>query len=198
MRQNNVKHRLLIAVLALLLVILSACDIPELTTQTNRTTIETTGKWSNPQVRIVEVEVTKVSDGDTIRATVDGKNQRIRLIGINSPEIAHPDDGIEAEYFGQEAFAYTKEMLEGKRVYLSFDEAMHDQYGRILAYVWLESPKGNEEDYAFAEKHQFNCLLLKNGYAKFVRIPPNLTFAKIHKELANSAREAKIGLWSDP
>ena len=162
------------------------------------TSIETSGQWSNPEVRVVEVEVSKVSDGDTIRATVDGKNQRVRLIGIDSPELAHPDDGIEEEYSGAEAFAYTKEMLEGETVYLSFDEEMYDQYDRILAYLWINDPRGYEEDYAFAKEYQFNCLLLEQGYAKFVRIPPNLTFASIHKALADDAKAEKAGLWAEP
>lgn len=155
-------------------------------------------KWSNPNVRVVKVEVTKVSDGDTIRATVDGKNQRVRLIGINSPEIAHPEDGIAEQFYGEEAFAYTKEMLEGRTVYLSFDEESHDQYERILAYLWLEDPRGFEEDFEYAKQYQFNCMLLEQGYAKFVRIPPNLTFSKLHQALARDAEDQGIGMWAKP
>lgn len=214
--KRQMKRMVRMGLVLILVLQLTGCDVlgkallSELSTQNAETQTErpstsskgsqteTSGQWSNPDVRVVEVEVTKVSDGDTIRATVDGKNQRIRLIGIDSPELAHPDDGIEEEYYGQEAFAFTKEMLEGERVYLSFDEETYDQYDRILAYLWLEDPRGYEEDYEYAEEYQFNCLLLEQGYAKYVRIPPNLTFAKIHKELSDAARAEKIGLWAEP
>lgn len=176
----------------------SAVTIAPSQTDLEGSVTSSVSKWSNPNVRVVKVEVTKVSDGDTIRATVDGKNQRVRLIGINSPEIAHPEDGIAEQFYGEEAFAYTKEILEGRTVYLSFDEESHDQYDRILAYLWLEDPHGFEEDFEYAKQYQFNCLLLEQGYAKFVRIPPNLTFAKLHQALAREAEEQRIGMWAKP
>ncbi len=152
--------------------------------------------WSNPDVRVVEVFVSKVSDGDTIRATVDGKNQRVRLIGVDCPEIAHPEDGIKEEFFGAEAFTYTKKTLEGKKVYLSFDEEERDQYDRLLAYLWLKNPRGFEEDFEYAKEFQFNCMLIENGYAKSIKVPPNLTFYSLHRALSREAKESKRGLWS--
>lgn len=198
--------RLLSALGLVLSLVLTSCDVPISSIPHETENVKTSSKaeesgfssseWSNPAVRVVEVTVTKVSDGDTIRATVDGKNQRVRLIGVDSPEIAHPENGIKEEYYGEEAFAYTRDMLEGKKVFLSFDKEERDRYGRLLAYLWLENPRGFEEDFDFAKKHQFNCLLIENGYAKSVKFPPNLTFYSLQKALSLEAKEAKRGLWA--
>ncbi len=82
--------------------------------------------------------VTRVVDGDTI---IVGARERIRLIGVDTPETKHPQKPV--EYFGLEGTAFTKKMVEGKRVRLEFDQANNkishkDRYKRTLAYVFLE------------------------------------------------------------
>lgn len=85
---------------------------------------------------LVPASVVRVVDGDTIVCDVDGKEIKVRLIGIDTPETVHPDK--EVEYFGAEASAYTTEMLDGQDVSLEYDVEPTDRYGRDLAYVWLE------------------------------------------------------------
>ncbi len=71
--------------------------------------------------RLAEAEwrlVTRVVDGDTI---IVGARERVRLIGVDTPETKHPQKPV--EYFGKEATAFTKKMVEGKRVRLEFDQA---------------------------------------------------------------------------
>ena len=80
-------------------------------------------------------QVTRVIDGDTI--VLDG-DERVRLIGVDTPETVHPQKPV--EYFGKEASAFTRRMVEGDRVRLEYEQGMprEDRYGRTLAYVYLE------------------------------------------------------------
>ena len=82
--------------------------------------------------------VTRVVDGDTI---IVGAGERVRLIGVDTPETKDPRKPV--EYYGKEATAFTKKMVQGKRVRLEFDQANahighKDRYRRTLAYVFLE------------------------------------------------------------
>ena len=83
--------------------------------------------------------VTRVIDGDTLTVQCPGKKlEKIRLIGVNTPETKHPNKPV--QYFGKEASTFTKRMADGKKVRLEFDPAYTTQghrgkYGRLLAYV---------------------------------------------------------------
>src|SRR4030042_6833798 len=76
--------------------------------------------------------VKRVIDGDTLLLT---NGERVRLIGVDTPETKHPKKPVER--FGKEAYLFTKEMVEGKEVRLEFDQQRKDRYGRLLAYVYL-------------------------------------------------------------
>lgn len=80
----------------------------------------------NAKYRII-----KIVDGDTIRIEYLGVNERVRLIGVDTPE---PD-----EEFGEAAAAFTRNLLKGESVYLRFDTLKRDMYGRLLAYVYRAS-----------------------------------------------------------
>src|SRR6266540_2534149 len=95
---------------------------------------------SEPGVTSGEFEyVQRVVDGDTLLL---GTGERVRLLGVNTPETVHPQKAVEA--FGKEASAYTKRMVEGKLVRLEFDPVAgrrndgKDRYSRTLAYVFLQ------------------------------------------------------------
>ena len=79
---------------------------------------------------------TRVVDGDTIIVRIEGKEERVRLIGVDTPETVHPKKSV--EYFGKEASEFTRKMVEGKKVILEYDWQRRDKYGRLLAYVYLE------------------------------------------------------------
>lgn len=125
------------------------------------------------------VYVNWVIDGDTIE-TAGG--ERIRLIGVDTPEINYQENT--AEYFAREAFRYTKKHLKGKTVYLEYDLQKRDEYGRLLAYVFLS-------DGTF-----FNAKLLAKGYARLLLISPNVKYADLYIRLAREARENRRGLWN--
>ncbi|GAB7386765.1 thermonuclease family protein [Bacillaceae bacterium] len=125
------------------------------------------------------VRVERVVDGDTF--VIEG-GERVRLIGVDTPESVKPNHPVEP--YGKEAKAFTKRMLEGKRVRLEFDVAERDRYGRLLAYVYLE-------DGTF-----YNLLLVEEGYGKVLTVPPNVEHAEEFVEAERRARQEEKGLWS--
>ncbi|HAG07630.1 MAG: Nuclease (SNase domain protein) [Clostridia bacterium 62_21] len=135
--------------------------------------------------------VTRCVDGDTVYVTLAGRTEKVRFIGINTPELRHPEKG--AEPFGREAAAYTRSRLLGKRVYLEMDVQERDKYGRLLVYVWLSPPESRTE--AEVRQKMFNAELLLNGYAQVLTIPPNVRYADMFVRLQREARAAQKGLW---
>ena len=127
------------------------------------------------------VPVTKVTDGDTIHVTYLGVDERVRLIGIDTPEV--PWYGGKGECYGVEAGLYARSRLSAKTVRLSFDQAHRDRYGRLLAYVYL----GGE---------LFNLTLVRLGYATSDAVPPDTAMAPKFSAAEREARAAGRGLWS--
>ena len=125
-------------------------------------------------------KVVRVVDGDTI---VLANGERIRYIGIDTPETKHPNKPV--QYFGKEASEANKRLVEGKMVRLEYDVQQTDRYGRTLAYVYLE-------DGTFV-----NAWLVENGYARVSTYPPNVKYQQRFLELEKKAREAKLGLWGE-
>lgn len=122
--------------------------------------------------------VKRVVDGDTF---VLSTGERVRMIGVDAPESVKPNSPV--EYYGEEASAFTKEMLTGKTIYMAKDVSDKDQYDRLLRYVYLE-------DGTF-----FNLLLIQEGYANMVTFPPDVKYADLFRDAEKSAREKKTGLW---
>ncbi|MGQ0521693.1 MAG: thermonuclease family protein [Actinomycetota bacterium] len=128
-------------------------------------------------------EVTRVVDGDTIRVRLDGTEERVRLIGIDTPE-THGRGGLR-ECFGEEASRHLKELLPpGTAVRLVRDVEARDRYGRLLAYVY------RHRDGLFV-----NLALARDGYAAVLTYPPNVAHAPEFVEAVRSARMAGRGLW---
>lgn len=84
----------------------------------------------------IEVTVSRVIDGDTFIADVNGTEERIRLILIDTPETVHPTKAVQP--YGKEASAFSKKTLENQSVYLEYDQEKRDKYDRLLAYVFLK------------------------------------------------------------
>ncbi|OPX84595.1 MAG: Thermonuclease precursor [Pelotomaculum sp. PtaB.Bin104] len=144
-------------------------------------------------VKTVQAEIVSVTDGDTVVVNLDGREEKVRFIGVNAPEIAHQGLGIQEQPYGQEAAAYTREQLSGKAVWLEFDVQERDKYGRLLAYVWLEPPVSDSEEEVRAK--MFNARLLLDGYAQVMTVPPNVKYADLFVKLQQEARESGKGLW---
>lgn len=143
-------------------------------------------------LNLIKVKITSVVDGDTARARFpDGSEERVRFIGVDAPEINDPVKGVEP--FGPEAEVYARSHLAGKTLWLEFDVAERDQYGRILAYLWLSIP-GEINDREIREK-MFNARLLIEGYAVQVIFPPNVKYVDYFYTYAAEARDNNRGLW---
>ena len=130
---------------------------------------------SNSQILIC----TRVVDGDTIIIT---NGERVRLIGVDTPETKHPRKPV--EYYGKEATAFTNRMVSGKVVKLKYDQQRRDKYGRLLAYVYLM-----DGTFLNAEK-------IKQGYGyAYTKFP--FKYLEEFRQYEKEAREAKRGLWAD-
>lgn len=129
-------------------------------------------------------EVVRVVDGDTIVVRLDGGEERVRLLGIDTPESVDPRSPVEC--FGKEAAAHTASLLPvGTPVRLVRDVEARDRYDRLLAYVY------RVDDGTFV-----NLRLVEDGYAAVLTYPPNVAHADEFVAAASQAREAGRGLWS--
>lgn len=147
-----------------------------------------------PATKVLPAVVTKVVDGDTACMDVGRTVERVRFIGVDTPETKHPTVGVEP--YGEEASAFTERSLAGRKVYLELDVQERDKYGRLLAYVWLEPPTSGSEDEVRSK--MFNARLLLEGYAQVMTIPPNVKYADMFVKFQREAREAGKGLWGIP
>lgn len=136
--------------------------------------------------------VKKAVDGDTLKLS-DGR--KVRLIGIDTPEVHYSNkllkdakksnkDVKDIQDMGKKAWAFTKKLVEGKKVRLEYDVDRKDRYGRTLAYVYLE-------DNTFV-----NARIVEEGYAQVMTYPPNVKYADLFVDLQRKARESGKGLWA--
>jgi len=134
--------------------------------------------WSTPAP--VEGTVVRVVDGDTIHVRIGARVEKVRYIGVNTPEVHHPTRGEEPG--GREAAEVNRRLVEGQAVRLELDMQERDRYGRLLAYVWIGDLMINAE-------------LVRLGYAQVMTIPPNVCYQEMFLKLQREAREAGRGLW---
>jgi micrococcal nuclease len=125
-------------------------------------------------------EVVEIVDGDTIVVSLDGETERVRYIGIDTPESVAPDQPVEC--FGHAASAANARLVEGEVVELLFDRELRDAYGRLLAYV-------------YADDLLVNADLVERGFARTLEIPPNTAKAELLERLEVAAGRAGRGLW---
>ena len=134
-----------------------------------QTVTEDNGTW----------RVIRVVDGDTL---VLQNDERVRLIGVDTPETKHPTKPVEP--FGPEASSFTKRAVEGKVVQLRFDREKRDRYQRLLAYVYVGDWCLNEE-------------LIRAGYSECItRYPFDRSMKARFKLAEDQAKTSRRGLWS--
>ena len=130
-------------------------------------------------------KVLKVVDGDTFTIKRDGKETKVRMIGIDAPESVAPDEyGKPNTKEGKNAAEYLKKLINDKNVYLEFDLDTYDQYSRLLAYVYLSD-----------ETTMVQELLLSEGYVQVMTIQPNVKYQDRFLTLQRQARESGKGFW---
>ena len=136
-----------------------------------------------PERTVVEGDgeylVERVVDGDTL---VLAGGEKVRLIGVDTPETKHPTKPVEP--FGPEASAFTKEAVEGLAVTLKFDREKYDRYQRLLAYVYRDDWCLNEE-------------LIRNGLSECVtKYPFDSSMKERFRQAEDQARRDRRGIWS--
>jgi micrococcal nuclease len=149
----------------------------------------------NPDTYKEVGRVLRVVDGDTllvqIEQTTSGLQQnsvgaqKVRLIGINSPESVDPRKAVEC--FGREASLFAKKIAEGKKIFLEPDHTQGDvdKYNRLLRYVYVEN-----------EKITLNQNMIEEGYAYEYTYRKPYLYQKLFKEVEKNARANKVGLWN--
>ena len=124
-------------------------------------------------------------DGDTIVVRVEGHDERVRYIGMDTPETVKPNTPVQC--FGPQAHDLNARLLgaPGVPLTLRFDRELRDRYGRLLAYVY------RARDGLFV-----NAQLVAAGVARTLTIAPNTAHVAQFGALAQAARAAGRGLWS--
>ena len=129
--------------------------------------------------------VLKIIDGDTIEVEIDGTAEKVRLLGINTPEVVDPRKPVEC--FGREASAKAHELLDGREVELEADatQADRDKYNRLLRYLRTK------------EGLFYNLEIIKLGYAYEYTYDLPYKYQAQFKAAQTEAQNKKIGLWAD-
>ena len=141
----------------------------------------TLGSYKTGEPELTEpVKVERVIDGDTIVISGD---ITVRLIGIDAPESVHPDESKNTTY-GESASLYLKILLEDKEVQLEYDIDQEDDYGRTLAYIYLDGEMVNEK-------------LLRDGIAKIMTISPNTKYLSRLQDAELEAKDNNAGFWNN-
>jgi micrococcal nuclease len=132
--------------------------------------------------------VSRVVDGDTVHVERDGVDLTVRLVGVNAPESVKPNAPVEC--FGPQASDFAKAQLTGRAVRLEFDpsQGRTDQYGRTLAYLWVERPGTTPT--------LFNRTAVRQGYAFERQYGPTPPAWKAELRAAQkAAQKHRAGLW---
>lgn len=128
----------------------------------------------------VQALVLSVTDGDTARMLIAGRERSVRYIGIDTPESVIP--GERPECFGKRAARLNERLVEGQRVRLVFGDERRDLYDRLLAYVYRRG-------------RLVNAQIIRRGYARTLAIAPNTDLAERFARLQQAAANAGRGLW---
>jgi micrococcal nuclease len=124
------------------------------------------------------VRVERALDGDSL-LLADGR--QVRLIGINAPEFGK--DGSPPQPLAVEAYRRLSQLLERRSVLLRYSLEKSDRYGRVLAYAFT------------SDGQDVQALLLREGLAWFVAIPPNTAHAESYRGAESEARAKQLGIW---
>lgn len=177
------KKTLLKFFLAVLFLILSAYlyKTPEVKKQKNPS------PTAAIKVQTSSAKVVRVIDGDTIE--IEG-GQKIRYIGIDTPELHHPSKKVQC--FAKEAYEENKNLVEGRIITLEKDVSDTDRYGRLLRYVYLPPDVGETTHSGLL----VNDYLVRRGFAVIATFPPDVARQDEFVRAQHEARENQRGLWS--
>lgn len=153
-------------------------------TETPAVQAKTQPTTAQPSSQYTYYSVTEVVDGDTIKISMNGKVETLRLIGMDTPETVDPRKPVQC--FGKEASNKAKELLSGKKVRIEMDptQGERDKYDRLLAYVY-------RDDGLF-----YNKAMIEQGYAHEYTYNTPYKYQTEFKTAQKTAQTAQVGLWS--
>ena len=131
-----------------------------------------------------KVEFVKCVDGDTFRVMLEGEERLVRMIAVDTPELAKNEN--KAEYYAEEASKYTcDKVTNAKKIELEFDPKSDkvDKYDRVLAWVYVDGKLLQEE-------------LVKNGYAKIAYLYDDYKYTSLLQEKQELASAKEKGIWN--
>ena len=149
----------------------------------------------------------RVTDGDTLVVRLNGREEKLRLIGIDTPEKRGGDklrrdaensplSEEDIKRLGEQASRYTEALVQGQQLYLERDTTERDRYGRLLAYVYVPSADGDVvidgENFS-----QVNLAIVEGGWAEPLTVPPNVRYADDYVAASRAARRQNRGMWRE-
>jgi micrococcal nuclease len=149
-----------------------------------------TGLGSAPIASVEEAHVVRVVDGDTIIVDRGRGSERLRYIGMNTPETVAPGQPVESG--GPEAADANTRLVAGQTVELERDVSETDRYGRLLRDVWLPDPS-RPTGWLLV-----NLELVRLGFAQVTTYPPDVRYVDALLDAQRAARAAGRGLWAEP
>ena len=138
-----------------------------------------------PEGATARATVTRVVDGDTIVVRLDGREERVRYIGLDAPEVANVGAGTVAECGGDEARTANERLVAGEQIVLERDVSDRDRFGRLLRHVWLE-----DGGWRLVGRE-----LVEAGAAEARSYPPDTTRDGELDAAERSARGRAAGMW---
>ncbi|MBA4371892.1 MAG: thermonuclease [Thermodesulfovibrio sp.] len=124
------------------------------------------------------IRVDRVFDGDTVTVMTGGRSEKVRLIGIDAPEMAQKPWGRKSKQHLEDIIAAS----EGK-VSIERDVVERDKYGRLLGYIRT------------SDSRLINEMMVRDGYAVLYTFPPNVKYVDVLTSAQREARDKKIGIW---
>ncbi len=160
-----------------LLFLLIGCELPPSINPESQSSTPTS-EQENTKIAVVD----RVVDGDTIQVIMNGEEESVRLLLVDTPETKHPN--LPKQPYGEQASEFATKMLANQTITLEFDGPRRDKYNRLLAYIWVDDTLFNES-------------LLANGLARYAYEydPPYLHQRRL-KQAEISAEDSQLGIWS--
>jgi micrococcal nuclease len=121
-------------------------------------------------------EVVDVRDGDSLLVRIGQRTERVRLLGIDAPELGQMP-------WGNRAKRHLKSLLDNPKIRIETDVEKRDRYGRLLAYIWT------------SDGRFVNLEMVRDGYAVLYTIPLNVRYIERLRDAQNEAKERKRGIW---
>jgi len=136
---------------------------------------------NQPENGLIEATVDKVVDGDTISVHMNGTEETVRMLLIDTPETKHPDKPVQP--FGEQASQFARKKLSNKKVELEIGTSKRDKYDRLLAYVYVNG-------------EMYNKQVVRKGLARVAYVyPPNDKYVEQLREAEDKAKNDKLGIW---